>query len=1145
MSTRVIDAVSLNAGYGSLGYYGYYTYGAPFAATFTLGSLTGLQSATLTYTTYDVDTEYGEVDGLFFNGAFVTNLSGGDGATQSWTISVPTSLLTPTTQVSAYNTDSPGGWGFAVNSLSLTLIFADAPPAPTITGFTDDSGTQGDGLTNDDTPTVTGTAAAGALVTILDGVTVLGTTTADATTGAWSVTLALAEGSYTLSATATDTLTGETSDASAALAITVDITPPPAATLALASGDDTGISASDGITHGHGTPGVTVDIVAQVTPGESVRLDAVTDSGAPWFSQTLTAGADGVVRTDLGAGGVVAGLTFGASLTRTDAAGNSSTGPVTWFTLDNLAPTATASVSGAPAAPRLITLAFDEPVFGLSLDDLTLPPVGQYGAITTAADGRSAEFTFTPDAGVQGTLTIGLLAGTVTDAAGNGNAAISFDLAVDTLAPDAPLILALTPDSDAPGDFATRNTGPVTLSGTAEADSTLRLSLDGGPAATITTGPDGAWSIAFAGLADGWHAVSLTATDAAGNTSAATEGAFRLFSRVIEHAAWAGANGETFAGDWGNDTITVVGFGNTILAEGGDDVIRVIGTATIEAGAGDDTIELTGHTGTILAGAGDDTITINAHHVVVDLGTGHDTLTGTNGDYATVTGGPDASVISLYGAGHDITLAGGGHIVSVPFSSGYNTVTIAEGENAVSLTGWGNEVALGDGGNTLAFANGGFNTALIFGGDNTLTAQGIGDAIGIAGGGNTVTIAPNSSWTALAIIGDGNTVAFGSIFGYLAIDGGGNAITTGPNGVYNTYEVTGAGANTLLLRDIASTATLAGDGNRVTLENAHYNTINLDGMGNLIVGSGRADTFQLGAGTSNHLNLTQGFHTITGSGDGLHATLGEGSNTITTGAAATIGIQGVGFNTVSAGAGATLAIQGMGNRLDVAGSAHVTLDGPLTNGAHWNTLTVGDGDAQIFVNGTSNTITAGDGAHSIITQGQFNTIALGEGTATVFARGGFATVSVAGAASASVTVDGLGNRVTTGDAVDALVANAGGVWARMGGGADNVILGAGWASTVELGAGDDTVFTAGNYGDMLTGGAGADRFVVTGTAIPYLRITDFTAGEDRLELAGFAGADFDDLTISQQGASTLVSIGGASLWLDGTVQLSAMDILFG
>lgn len=1145
MSTRVIDAVSLNAGYGSLGYYGYYTYGAPFAATFTLGSLTGLQSATLTYTTYDVDTEYGEVDGLFFNGAFVTNLAGGDGATQSWTISVPTSLLTPTTQVSAYNTDSPGGWGFAVNSLSLTLTFADAPPAPTITGFTDDTGTQGDGLTNDDTPTVTGTAAAGAMVTILDGTTTLGTTTADATTGAWSITLALAEGSYTLSATATDTLTGETSDASAALAITVDITPPPAATLALAPGDDTGISASDGVTHGHGTPGVTVDIVAQVTPGESVRLDAVTDSGAPWFSQTLTAGADGVVRTDLGAGGVVAGLTFGASLTRTDAAGNSSTGPVTWFTLDNLAPTATASVSGAPAAPRLITLAFDEPVFGLSLDDLTLPPVGQYGAITMAADGRSADFTFTPDAGVQGTLTIGLRAGTVTDAAGNGNAAISVDLAVDTLAPDAPLILALTPDSDAPGDFATRNTGPVTLSGTAEADSTLHLSLDGGPSATIITGPDGAWSIAFAGLADGWHAVSLTATDAAGNTSAATEGTFRLFSRVIEHTAWVGANGETFAGDWGNDTITVVGFDNTILAEGGDDVIRVIGTATIDAGAGDDTIELTGHTGTILAGAGDDTITINAHHVVVDLGTGHDTLTGTNGDYATVTGGPDASVISLHGAGHDIALAGGGHIVSVPFSSGYNTVAIAEGENAVSLTGWGNEVALGDGGNTLAFANGGFNTALIFGGDNTLTAQGIGDAIGIAGGGNTVTIAPNSSWTSLAIIGDGNTVAFGSIFGYLAIDGGGNAITTGPNGVYNTYEVTGAGANTLLLRDIASTATLAGDGNRVTLENAHYNTINLDGGNNTVIGSGRANTINLGDGGPNSLILDGGFNTITGTGDFLSVTIGEGSNTIAFDGAVGGILRGVGFNTVHAASTMALNVQGVFNHLEFTGGGVVALDGPQTGGAHANTVIFGDGSAYLTLTGSNNTITAGEGQHVISAQGAANTITLGGGQSSVSALGGWAKVTVGDGPNTVVTVDGAGNAVTLGGGRDVLNAVNGGVNASTGAGDDTVTLGAGWASTVDLGAGDDAVFTAGNYGDVLTGGTGADRFVVTGTATPYMRITDFTAGEDRLELAGFAGSAFADLAISQQGASTVLSIGGLTLWLDGTPPLSATDILFG
>ena len=62
----------------------------------------------------------------------------------------------------------------------------------------------GDGITNDNTLTLTGTAEANATVKVYDGATLLGSAVASGT-GAWSyTTVALANGGHSLTATATD-----------------------------------------------------------------------------------------------------------------------------------------------------------------------------------------------------------------------------------------------------------------------------------------------------------------------------------------------------------------------------------------------------------------------------------------------------------------------------------------------------------------------------------------------------------------------------------------------------------------------------------------------------------------------------------------------------------------------------------------------------------------------------------------------------------------------------------------------------------------------------------------------------------------------------------------------------------------------------
>jgi hypothetical protein len=91
----------------------------------------------------------------------------------------------------------------------------------------------------------------------------------------------------------------------------------------------------------------------------------------------------------------------------------------------------------------------------------------------------------------------------------------------DTLAPTAPQITAFTPDTGTVGDKATDATS-LTLAGTAEAGSTVKVFEGTTVVGTAKAGANGAWSVTTAELASGTHSFTAKATDAAGNTSSAS-----------------------------------------------------------------------------------------------------------------------------------------------------------------------------------------------------------------------------------------------------------------------------------------------------------------------------------------------------------------------------------------------------------------------------------------------------------------------------------------------------------------------------------------------------------------------------------------------------------------------------------------------
>jgi hypothetical protein len=121
---------------------------------------------------------------------------------------------------------------------------------------------------------------------------------------------------------------------------------------------------------------------------------------------------------------------------------------------------------------------------------------------------------------------------TATDTAGNVSAATTpWIFTVDTAAPAIPTGIALTAATDtgaSASDGVTANNQP-TLTGAATAGSLVTVYIDGTAVGTTTADGSGVWQYNVAApLADGAHTVSATATDTAGNVSAAaTPGALR------------------------------------------------------------------------------------------------------------------------------------------------------------------------------------------------------------------------------------------------------------------------------------------------------------------------------------------------------------------------------------------------------------------------------------------------------------------------------------------------------------------------------------------------------------------------------------------------------------------------------------------
>ena len=303
---------------------------------------------------------------------------------------------------------------------------------------------------------ISGSAEAGSTVTLSVDGTTIGTVQADSD-GNWSLQLQSPLADATsISATASDAA----NNVSQAATVLVDALAPGVPSILPSNGIRLSGSAEAGST-------LIISTAAGVVIGE-----AVADSSGNWTFAPPLALAN---NTQL-------------SVVARDAAGNTSLAAS--LVIDGV----------APAAPSVL------PSNGISLTGSAEPgstviltgpggvPVGQVNA------DASGNWSFTPAVALQNGALINIAA---RDAAGNTGAAVS--VSIDALAPVAPTI---------------EPSNGITLSGTAEAGSSVTLSGPGGVTlATLTADANGNWSFTPATALANGTLVNVTARDTAGNTS--------------------------------------------------------------------------------------------------------------------------------------------------------------------------------------------------------------------------------------------------------------------------------------------------------------------------------------------------------------------------------------------------------------------------------------------------------------------------------------------------------------------------------------------------------------------------------------------------------------------------------------------------
>ncbi|RYG04815.1 MAG: calcium-binding protein, partial [Caulobacteraceae bacterium] len=211
-----------------------------------------------------------------------------------------------------------------------------------------------------------------------------------------------------------------------------------------------------------------------------------------------------------------------------------------------------------------------------------------------------------------------------------------------------------------------------------------------------------------------------------------------------------------------------------------------------------------------------------------------------------------------------------------------------------------------------------------------------------------------------------------------------------------------------------------------------------------------------------------------------------------------------------------------------------------------------EGDDVITLPSTGGTVSAGEGADSVsgavgddFIHGNTGDDSLAGGAGDDIARGGQGADFVQGNTGDDLVFGDLGDDTAVGgQGFDFVQGNAGDDYVSGDLGNDTVLGGQG-ADVVLGGAGDD--YVSGDLGDdTLIGGTGADLFNFSGGSGHDI-ITDFSRVEgDQIRISPGDAASFSALSITSQGADTLITLGAQTVLLVGVSagSLTAADFVF-
>jgi outer membrane protein OmpA-like peptidoglycan-associated protein len=466
------------------------------------------------------------------NGDTMTISATNSGTTQScsYVIGSATNCTLPTLtdgtwNISATLTDPAGNTSAPSTALPIT-IDGTAPSAPSgvdLAASSDSGASDSDNNTNDTTPTMSASGGT-------NGDTMTISATNGGTTQSCSYVIGsatnctlptLTDGTWNISATLTDPA-GNTSAPSTALPITIDGTAPSAPTgLDLLTTSDTGSSNSDNFT-GDNTPTLSA---AGGTNGDTMTISAT--NGGTTVSCTYVIG----VATNCTLPTLTDG-TWNISARLTDPLGNESAA-------SSALPVTIATSPPSRSAPDLLATSDNgssnaDNITNDSTPEISIPGALTGDVVTVSATNGTSTVTCTYTVGAATSCSLPTLSdgtwtvsASVTDAAGNtGPSTGSLSMTIDATPPTTPSGVDLAAASDTGASNTDNNTNDTTptlsATGGANGDTMTISATKGNETKTCSYVVGVATSCDLPTLSDGTWSISVTATDSAGSTSAAS-----------------------------------------------------------------------------------------------------------------------------------------------------------------------------------------------------------------------------------------------------------------------------------------------------------------------------------------------------------------------------------------------------------------------------------------------------------------------------------------------------------------------------------------------------------------------------------------------------------------------------------------------